>query len=103
MMLLARLLANRWTLYALAVGAALALAWLHGRSWERSRWVARMSASEAAYDRAAARAEGLAADLARANRAREALAEELDNAARSDPDAARPALSRDSVRRLSQP
>ena len=103
MLFVARLLSSRATLYALAAGAALALAWWQGAAWERGRWQARMAVSEAAYDKAAARAEGLAAELARANRAREALAQGLDDAARSDPDAARPALSRGSVRRLQVP
>lgn len=100
MTILARLLTSRATLYALAAGAALALAWWQGASWERGRWQARMQASEAAYDRASARAERLAAELARADQQRRALADQLDAEAQADPAAGREALSRSAVRRL---
>ena len=101
MITIARLLSSRAAICALACAVILAGAWLHGRSWERSRWTARMAASEAAYDRAAARAEGLAADLARADQERRALADQLDADAQADPQAGREALSRSAVRRLS--
>ena len=100
MLFVARLLSSRAALYALAAGAALALAWWQGAAWERGRWQARMTASEAAYDKAAARAETLAAELARANHARKALADQLDAEAKTDPSAGREALSKSAVRRL---
>lgn len=100
MLLIARLLSSRATLYALACGAALALAWWQGVSWERGRWQARMAASEAAGVRAADRAETLAEELARADQERRALADQLDAEAKADPSSGREALSRSAVRRL---
>jgi hypothetical protein len=50
----------------------------------------------------AARIAGLAEALAAEHAARVALAAEMEEAARADPDADRPALGPDSVRRLSR-
>lgn len=51
MILLVRLLMSRAAVAAIPCLAGLAMAWVQGASWERSRWERRMAASEAAYDR----------------------------------------------------
>lgn len=71
-----------------------------GRWQERAAWKAEIAKVEAARDAAAERATLLAEQMQKNQAERRAEAEKLDKEARDAPNATRPALSRDSVRRL---
>lgn len=85
---------------ALAVGLALfGLGWQQGRAHETGR----TARAQAELRQAQARIVGLAEAQAAARAERDRLRQELDDAARRDPDADRLCLSADSVRRLGAP
>jgi hypothetical protein len=90
-----------------AIGLALLAASHSAAFWQGWRQRGAVEAARVAQITAerrvqAARIAGLAEALAAEQAARAALAAEMEEAARADPDADRPALGPDSVRRLSR-
>jgi hypothetical protein len=91
-----------WLLLALSATlvAAFAFGWTKGAQNADARQAALLGAARAeAFDNAE-RLSRLEADRLELQRERDALAQTLEEAAYADPDADRPALSADSVRRL---
>jgi hypothetical protein len=80
--------------------AIFAAGWLQGRAGERAAGQARAAALLSERDRAALRAEALAALLETERRDRAALALRLEEAADADDDADRMALPARSLRRI---
>jgi hypothetical protein len=96
-----------WQNYALAGAAILAagLAWgeyrhMAGKAQERAVWQARTAAIRVQRAGAVAVAAAQADIIAQAARDMADLRAELEDAAHADPDADRPALGSDAVRRL---
>lgn len=79
---------------------ALVLSYGAGRWHANSAWEEHIAEVEAAREAAAERSAALAEKLEQSQAARRAQAEQLDEDARNAPNANRPALSADSVRRL---
>ncbi len=77
-----------------------AAGWMQGRTGERNAWQARGAALLAERERAAFRAEALAAALEEERRRRAALALMLEEAADADDDADRTALPARSLQRI---
>jgi hypothetical protein len=96
---------TRWQITVLAVGflaaSHTAVFW---QGWRQRGAVEAARVAEITAERRvqAARIAGLAEALAAEQAARAALAAQMEEAARADPDADRPALGPDSVRRLSR-
>ncbi|TQE99431.1 MAG: hypothetical protein FKY71_08655 [Spiribacter salinus] len=82
------------------VAAVVGGAYLGGRWHANQAWEQHIAEVEAAREAAADRARLLAEQLKQSQAARRAQAEQLDEDARNAPNANRPALSADSVRRL---
>ncbi|WP_333826846.1 hypothetical protein [Pararhodobacter sp.] len=91
---------------ALALVSVLGGIWSHGwhtgTQGERATWQERTTALRQERAILAARVEGLAATLARISQERDALAQQLEDAAHADNDASRPAFGPASVSRLNR-
>jgi hypothetical protein len=91
---------------ALALVSVLGGIWGHGwnlgRTGANARWEARATALRQERALLAARIEGQAASLDRLARERDALAQQLEDAARADSDASRPAFGPASMSRLNR-
>ena len=93
-------------LAALAVAGLLGGIWVHGwntgRVGANERWEARTLALRTERTIRAAQIAGQAAMLAQMAADRDALAEQLEDAAHADDDASRPAFGPDSMSRLNR-
>lgn len=83
-----------------ALVAALGGAFQYGRYWQASSHAKAVDRLEARLEAADARANAAAAKQIEAEQQAAALAATLEEQANEDPDADRPALGRDSVRRI---
>ncbi|PZQ99938.1 MAG: hypothetical protein DI533_04730 [Cereibacter sphaeroides] len=97
-------LARLWPAVALcaALVAAFAFGWRQGAQNEEARQAALLEAARGKAFENAERLSRVEADRLAAQKERDALSRELEEAAYADPDADRPALSADSVQRINR-
>jgi len=88
--------------FAVSNGVSFYRGWHTGTRLAEARHTAELTAAQAAQARAAEAASRAEAERLAAQAEADRLAQELEDEARRDPDAGRPALGVDSVRRLAR-